>query len=88
MILTMGEKGSLLVTEKNRINPRQKSKGGRLHCSGDVFVGTLACCLAEGRDLLSSINFANSAAALSVTKMGAQSSIPNRNEVGEFIMKG
>jgi ribokinase len=48
--------------------------------AGDTFNGALAVALAEGRDLESALRFANAAAALSVTRAGAQASIPTREE--------
>jgi ribokinase len=49
--------------------------------AGDTFNGALAVALAEGRPIADALRFANAAAALSVTRMGAQASIPNRAEV-------
>lgn len=52
--------------------------------AGDVFNGALAVGIAEGKDVLAATAFACKAAALSVTKMGAQNSIPGRTEVDLF----
>ena len=49
--------------------------------AGDTFNGAFACALAEGANELDAAAFANSAASLSVTRRGAQSSIPTREEV-------
>jgi ribokinase len=49
--------------------------------AGDTFNGALAVALAEGRPLPDAVAFANAAAALSVTREGAQASIPTRAEV-------
>jgi ribokinase len=49
--------------------------------AGDTFNGALAVALAEGRSMPEAIAFANAAAALSVTRHGAQASIPTRGEV-------
>jgi ribokinase len=48
--------------------------------AGDVFNGALAAALAEGKSDLEAATFANAAAAISVTRHGAQSSIPTRQE--------
>lgn len=48
--------------------------------AGDVFNGALAVALSEGKTLIKAVEFACMVAAISVTKMGAQSSIPYRNE--------
>ena len=49
--------------------------------AGDTFNGALAVALAEGRSLHEAVAFANVAAAISVTRKGAQASIPTRTEV-------
>jgi len=53
--------------------------------AGDTFNGALAVGLAEGRPVEEAIRFANAAAALSVTRVGAQASIPSRSEVARFL---
>ena len=53
--------------------------------AGDVFNGALAVALAEGRLLPECLRFANAAAAISVTRAGAQASVPTRAEVNEFL---
>ncbi len=53
--------------------------------AGDTFNGALAVALSEGRSVSDAIYFANAAAALSVTRSGAQSSIPNRSETDTFL---
>jgi ribokinase len=49
--------------------------------AGDVFNGALAVALAEGKSIRGAMLFANRAAAISVTRRGAQSSAPTRDEV-------
>lgn len=49
--------------------------------AGDCFNGALAVGLAEGRTLAEAVAFACKAASISVTRMGAQSSLPHRHEV-------
>lgn len=53
--------------------------------AGDVFNGALAVALAEGKALQEAVTFANAAAALSVTKLGAQPSAPTRQEIDAFL---
>jgi ribokinase len=61
-----------------------------VHCvdstaAGDVFNGVLAVKLAEGAGLVDSVRFASAAAAISVTRMGAQPSAPRRAEIETFL---
>ena len=53
--------------------------------AGDVFNGSLAVAIAEGKPLNDAILFANAAAALSVTKLGAQPSAPTRKDIDDFL---
>jgi len=52
--------------------------------AGDAFSGALAVALCEGKTLDEACRFANAAGALSVTKEGAQTSMPNRNELARL----
>jgi ribokinase len=56
--------------------------------AGDAFAGALAVGLAEGKDLIDAVDFANAAGALSVTRRGAQPSMPFRAEVDAFAHAG
>jgi ribokinase len=49
--------------------------------AGDCFNGALAVALAEGQPMAPALRFANTAAALSITRLGAQASLPTRAEV-------
>ncbi|HZU24607.1 MAG TPA: ribokinase [Bryobacteraceae bacterium] len=53
--------------------------------AGDTFNGALAVALAEDRPIVEALRFANAAAALSVTRVGAQASVPSRAEVDRFL---
>jgi ribokinase len=53
--------------------------------AGDTFCGTLAVSLGEGRSLQEAVRFASAASALSVTKVGAQSSIPARADIDALL---
>lgn len=55
--------------------------------AGDTFNGALSVALAEGRSWAEALRFANAAAALSVTRLGAQSSIPTRAETDAYLVK-
>jgi ribokinase len=82
VVVTMGELGALLLedtvfheVETPSVQPVDTT------AAGDVFNGGLAVALSEGRSLVDAVGFACVAASISVTKMGAQSSIPYRNEL-------
>ena len=49
--------------------------------AGDTFSGALVVALAEGKNWESAVKFAIEAASISVTRMGAQTSVPYRNEL-------
>ncbi|MDQ2711253.1 MAG: ribokinase [Acidobacteriota bacterium] len=55
--------------------------------AGDTFNGAFAAALTEGKPVVEAARFANAAAAISVTRHGAQSSIPERAEVDELLRK-
>jgi ribokinase len=56
--------------------------------AGDAFSGALALALTEGRELEDAVRFASAAAAVSVTRRGAQPSLPRRNEVLARLKRG
>ena len=56
--------------------------------AGDVFNGALAVALAEKMGLRDAVRFANAAAALSVTRLGAQPSAPTRDQIVGMLEKG
>ncbi len=82
LIVTLGSQGSLIYDGVNaiRIDPVPVHAADTT-AAGDTFCGALCVALAEGEDLVSAANFASRAAALSVTRMGAQSSMPFRDEL-------
>jgi ribokinase len=53
--------------------------------AGDIFNAAFAVALTEAKDIEQALVFANAAAALSVTRHGAQSSVPSRSEVDAFL---
>jgi ribokinase len=88
VILKLGEKGAWLADKRQgRHFPSHKVLSVDATAAGDTFNGALAVALAEGKALEEAIPFANGAAAISVTRLGAQASIPSRQEV-EAILAG
>jgi ribokinase len=55
--------------------------------AGDVHCGALAVALVEGRPLLDAVRFANAAAALSTTRLGAQPSAPSRKDIDALLSR-
>ena len=88
VILTLGARGAFVATrESKQLVPGFKVKAVDTTAAGDIFNGALAVALAEGQGLPDAVRFANAAAALSVTRMGAQPSAPKRSEIQGFIAK-
>lgn len=82
VIVTLGENGVLLVN--NNITqhfPANKVKAIDTTAAGDCFNGAFVLGLSEGKSIANSIIFANKASSIAVTRKGAQSSIPTREEV-------
>lgn len=79
VIITLGANGALLASEQgSELVPSFKVKAVDTTAAGDVFNGALAVGLAEGRALSEAVHMANAAAAISVTRLGAQPSAPRR----------
>ncbi|CAN5120061.1 ribokinase [soil metagenome] len=82
VVITMGSKGAYLSNQSfASLISVPPVTAIDTTAAGDCFNGALAVALAEGRDLSESVSFACKAASISVTRMGAQSSIPLRKEV-------
>lgn len=85
VIITMGSAGAYVHCDDFRgMVPGFKVEAVDTTAAGDTFSGTLAVALAEGKTLEQATVFANAAAALSVTKLGAQPSAPNRAAIEQF----
>jgi ribokinase len=83
VIVTMGGTGAYVVSGSvSTMIPGIQVKAVDTTAAGDVFTGAIAVGLSEGKDIITAVNFANRAAAISVTRMGAQASAPFRDEVG------
>ena len=85
VISTLGSKGALIYSNgKAEMVPALKVEAVDTTAAGDVFNGALTVALSEGRSLKEAARFACKASAISVTRVGAQSSAPYRNEVDIF----
>jgi ribokinase len=88
IVLKMGEKGAFVDDgTSGRHVPGLKVEAVDATAAGDTFNGALAVALAEGRGMAEALGFANAAAAISVTRLGAQASIPGRDEVDAVYSK-
>lgn len=86
VIVTLGAKGSFVMNrEWHALIPGYPVKAVDTTAAGDVFSGVLAVGLGEGRSLKEAVRFATAAAALSVTRLGAQPSAPQRDEILRFL---
>ncbi|WP_321436431.1 ribokinase [uncultured Bacteroides sp.] len=82
VIITLGAKGAFIYKDsQSEIIPSLKVKAVDTTAAGDIFNGALIVGLMEGRSIKESVQFACKASAISVTRMGAQSSAPYRNEI-------
>jgi len=82
VIITMGGAGAFVKSEEfTGMIPGIKVDVIDTTAAGDVFNGALAVALSEGLTLKEAVIFSNKAAAISVTRMGAQASAPFRNEI-------
>jgi len=85
-IITLGERGSVYINaEKMTVIPAYKVDAVDTTAAGDSFIGGLCSSLALGNDILDSIRFGTAVSALTVTKKGAQKSIPDIQEIRRFI---
>jgi ribokinase len=86
VIITLGPRGAFLASKQARgLVPAYRVKPIDTTGAGDVFNGALAVGLAEGKSLLEAARFASAAAAISVTRLGAQTSAPLRKEIDKWL---
>jgi ribokinase len=90
VIITLGSNGAFLSDEESGVSRRIPGftvKAMDTTAAGDTFNGQLAVALSEGMDHEEAIRSAHAASALSVKKLGAQSSIPTRKETNKLLSK-
>jgi ribokinase len=86
VVITLGSRGAVLATRDKAVHvPPYKVKPVDTVGAGDAFNGALATALAEGRSLEEAARFASAAGALATLKLGAQPSMPWRDEIEKLL---
>jgi ribokinase len=85
VVITLGPQGAL-IKDSNEYHYVEASKVEAVDTTGagDTFCGSVCVGLSEGKSILDSVKMAARAAALTVTRMGAQTSTPYRSEISSF----
>jgi ribokinase len=82
VILTLGDQGALLAQEERVMRvPAFSVTPVDTTAAGDAFIGGFAIALAEGKPLAEAVRWGNGAGALATTKLGAQPSLPTRQDL-------
>lgn len=86
VVITLGAQGCRVLDESGDFHgPGFRVQAVDSTAAGDTFCGALCVALLEGRTIGEAVRFASAAAALSVTRLGAQPSIPHRAEIDAFL---
>ncbi|MFU2131065.1 ribokinase [Gallibacterium anatis] len=86
VLITLGAKGVFISHNAlQKIIPGFRVQAKDTTAAGDTFNGALVTALLEQKSLEEAIQFAHAAAAISVTRFGAQTSIPSRQETLDFL---
>lgn len=88
VLVTLGKKGTLLVNEKlEKPFPARRVSALDTTAAGDCFNGAFTVALAEGKEVDEAVIFANAASSIAVTRNGAQTSIPTREETDKILVE-
>lgn len=86
VIVTLGSNGSVLCNTEGTVSvPARKVKAVDTTAAGDVYNGALVAALSEGCTITEAMRFATVSSSISVTRAGAQPSVPFRTEVDEMM---
>ncbi|HSJ66085.1 MAG TPA: ribokinase [Anditalea sp.] len=87
VVITLGSRGGYLHNHNtSKLIAAPMVTAIDTTAAGDCFNGALAVAISENLDLEPAVEFACKAASISVTRMGAQSSLPYRKEVNEIVL--
>lgn len=87
VLITLGSRGVWLsVKGKGQRIPGYRVKAVDTIAAGDTFNGALVTALLENQPMSSAVRFAHAAAAIAVTRRGAQPSVPWRDEIDAFLL--
>jgi ribokinase len=82
VIVTLGKEGVFVVAPEEQYHQAgRRVKALDTTAAGDAFSGAFAVCVGEGMEFRAAVKHAVAASALAVTRLGAQSSLPRREEV-------
>ena len=88
VVLKLGEQGCFYRDRQTQLaSPSFPLQARDTTAAGDTFNAALAVALTEGHALTDALRFANAAAGISVTRVGAQASIPSRSEVDALLLR-
>ncbi|HGE8409677.1 TPA: ribokinase [Serratia marcescens] len=88
VIITLGSRGVWLSENGNgKLVPGFKVQAVDTIAAGDTFNGALVTALLEGKVMADAVRFAHAAAAIAVTRPGAQPSVPWREEIDAFLQQ-
>ncbi|MCF8346450.1 MAG: ribokinase [Bacteroidales bacterium] len=88
IIITLGKDGSYIYSDELRKGVKSYTVTAvDSTAAGDTFCGVLAVGISGGNEITEAVRFASAAAAISVTKLGAQDSIPLAEDIESFIEK-
>lgn len=89
VVLTLGDRGAMYLSHKDdaQVIPAYSVNVVDTTAAGDAFVAALSVGIASGKSLADSTEMANAAGALTVTRMGAQPSVPTLAEVNKLLAK-
>ena len=85
MVVTLGARGCMVKDRRGaEFFPAVNVKASDTTAAGDAFIAGMISSLSEGNDLRESVRMANEVAGYAVTVLGAQSSLPTREQLERF----